>query len=150
MFWMNKQPKLAFDEDRELARKIAHEAEQLYRSGKMHCAESVLASVQQVFAPQLSPDVLQLASGFGGGSGAGCICGAVSGGTMALGLVLGNRKGTSTATKELHAWFKEEYGATCCKILTAHGKKGCVGLTGSVAGKVAEILLENGKEPENR
>lgn len=144
MFW-NKKDAAVVEGGAMAAQEVAAEAEKFYRSGKMHCAEAVLAAVKNRFAPELSYDVVRLASGFGGGSGAGCICGAVSGGTMALGLVVdGNKKAVAAMTKELHAWFKQEYGATCCKILTAHGKGGCVNLTASVAGKVAEILLEKG------
>jgi C_GCAxxG_C_C family probable redox protein len=133
----------------EVAAQVAAEAERLYRSGKMHCAEAVLAAVKNAFAPQLPDDIVQMAGGFGGGSGAGCLCGAVSGATMAMGLSMaGDKKTVSAMTKELHAWFHEQYGATCCKILTAHGKKGCVNLTASVAGKVAELLLEQGLRAE--
>ena len=129
--------------EESVAEQVAAEAEKLYRSGKMHCAEAVLASVKNRFSPELGDEVVRLAAGFGGGSGSGCICGAVSGGTMALGLVLdGDKKGASALTRELHGWFKSEYGATCCKILTVKGKSGCLGLTVSVAGKVAELLQE--------
>ena len=129
--------------EESVAEQVAAEAERLYRSGKMHCAEAVLASVKNRFSPELGDEVVRLAAGFGGGSGSGCICGAVSGGTMALGLVMdGDKKGASALTRELHSWFKSEYGATCCKILTAKGKSGCIGLTASVAGKVAELLQE--------
>ena len=129
--------------EESVAEQVAAEAEKLYRSGKMHCAEAVLASVKNRFSPELGDEVVRLAAGFGAGSGSGCICGAVSGGTMALGLVLdGDKKGASALTRELHGWFKSEYGATCCKILTAKGKSGCLGLTASVAGKVAELLQE--------
>lgn len=139
MFWSKKA--VAEKEDTTLAEQVAAEAESLYRSGKMHCAESVLASVKNQFAPHIPDAVVQMASGFGGGSGAGCICGAVSGGTMALGLVTnGDRKAASAMTKELHEWFKKEYRVTCCKVLTAKGKSGCVDLTARVAGKVAEML----------
>jgi len=87
--------------------------------------------------------VVRLAAGFGGGSGSGCVCGAVAGGTMAFGLVLqGDKKATSALTRELHRWFKAEYGATCCKVLTANGKSRCLGLTANVAGKVAELLQQ--------
>ena len=134
----------------EVSAQVAREAERLYRSGKMHCAEAVLASVQGAFASHLPPDLVQLAGGFGGGSGAGCICGAVSGATMALGLVMnGDRKAVAALTRELHAWFKEQYGATCCKILTAHGKSGCVTLTANVAGKVAELLQVRGAQAKS-
>lgn len=125
----------------EAAERVATEAEGLYRSGKLHCAEAVLATIRNNFIPETPAEVVQLASGFGGGSGAGCICGAVSGGTMALGLVLkDDRKRTARLTRELHDWFKKEYGATCCKVLTREGKKGCPLITGRVAGRVAELL----------
>ena len=145
MFWMNKE---APAEVREVPGQVAREAERLYRSGKMHCAEAVLAAVKDAFVPEMPDQLVQLAGGFGGGSGAGCICGAVSGGTMALGLVMaGDKKAVAAMTREMHSWFKEEYGATCCKILTAHGKSGCVKITTSVAGKVAELLLDRGVIP---
>lgn len=143
MFWKSK-PAVEMDED-DVAVQVALQAEKFYRSGKMHCAEAVLASVKNHFAPELPDDLVRLASGFGGGSGAGCICGAVSGGTMALGLIAqSDKKAVAAMTRELHEWFKKEYGATCCKILTAKGKKGCVNFTATVAGKVAELLEERG------
>ena len=139
MFWTKKETAEA---DREsLADKVATEAEGAYRSGKMHCAEAVLAAVRSNFRPDSPAEVVRLAAGFGGGSGAGCICGAVSGGTMALGLVLpDDPRLVKKLTGSLHQWFKEEYGPTCCKvILQTHGKV-CPTLTGRVAGKVAEML----------
>ena len=141
MFWARKA--VAASDGDGAAQQVASEAEKFYRSGKMHCAEAVLAAVKNRFAPELSDEVVRLASGFGGGSGAGCICGALSGGTMAFGLVMqGDRKAVAAMTRELHGWFKKEYGATCCKIISAKGKSGCVDLTARVAGKVAEMLLE--------
>jgi len=87
--------------EESVAEQVAAEAERLYRSGKMHCAEAVLASVKNRFSPELGDEVVRLAAGFGGGSGSGCICGAVSGGTMALGLVMdGDKKGASALTRE--------------------------------------------------
>jgi C_GCAxxG_C_C family probable redox protein len=146
---MSRLKKKTADDVSEVAVQVALEAQRLYRSGKMHCAEAVLAALKLFFAPQTPDEVVQLAGGFGGGSGAGCICGAVAGATMALGLVLkGDKKGVTAMTCELHRWFKEENGATCCKILTAHGKSGCLKLTSSVAGKAAELLLERGVLPE--
>ena len=141
MFWARKN--IVEKEYESVAGKVAQEAEGFYRSGKMHCAEAVLASIRNAFAPKVGDEVVRLASGFGGGSGAGCLCGAVAGGTMALGLVLdGDRKGSSALTRELQRWFKSEYGATCCKVLSANGKGGCLSLTANVAGKVAELLQE--------
>jgi C_GCAxxG_C_C family probable redox protein len=116
------------------------EAEQLYRSGKYHCAEAVLETVRRKFSPDLPESIVGTVSGFGGGSSSGCICGAVSGGTVALGLVLGDKKETTHLTKELHTWFKEKYGLTCCKVIRQTHPGTCPVLTGEVAGKVAEML----------
>ncbi len=122
---------------------VAVEAEGYYRSGKMHCAEAVLAAIARNYMPEAGEEIARLAAGFGGGSGAGCICGAVVGGTMAFGLVSGDdRNRVKKLTRELHKWFREEFGETCCRvILKTHGKK-CFGLTGRVAGKVASMIEE--------
>jgi C_GCAxxG_C_C family probable redox protein len=129
-------------ETKELADKCRLEAEAYYRSGSYNCSEAVLAVVRDYFRPDLPQEIVQMASGFGGGSGSGCICGAVSGATMGLGLVLKNdKKQISQLTRELHTWFKEKYGVTCCKtIRTTNPKEICLVLTGEVAGKIAEML----------
>ena len=120
---------------------VAAEAEGYYRSGKMHCAEAVLAAVMRNYMPSSGEEMVRLAAGFGGGSGAGCICGAVVGGTMAFGLIFADdRKRVQRLTKELHRWFKDEYGATCCKVILETHRKICYELTGKVAGKVAQMI----------
>ncbi len=139
MFWSkSKKEELPVG---NMAEKVAIEAEGLYRSGKMHCAEAVLMAIRNNFRPELPDAVMEAAGGFGGGSGSGCLCGAVVGGTMAFGLVLqADRKRVTELTRELHKWFKEQYGATCCKVILQTHKKICPELTGRVAGKVAELL----------
>lgn len=138
MFW-NKSKKLS-EESLELSKQCQEEAEQLYRSGKFHCAEAVMETVRRKFAPELPESIVGTVSGFGGGSSSGCICGAVSGGTVAIGLVNGDKKETTQLTKDLHVWFKEKYGVTCCKTIRQTHKGVCPVLTGEVAGKVAEML----------
>lgn len=138
MFW-NKKSKPSLDE-MERSEKCQLEAEALYRSGRYHCAEAVLEVVRRHFSPETPESVVGTVSGFGGGSGAGCICGAVSGGTVALGLVLADKKATAHMTKELHTWFKEKYGVLCCKTIRQNHKGVCPILTGEVAGKIAEML----------
>ena|SRR6185369_4846770 len=138
MFWSKKaQPTL---EGKELAEICRLEAEALYRSGTHHCAEAVMEAIRRHFAPDVPEAVVGTVSGFGGGSGVGCICGAVSGGTVAMGLVLHDKKATTHLTKELHTWFKEQYGVTCCTTIRQTHKGVCPQLTGEVAGKIAEML----------
>jgi len=139
MFWSKKaEPSSA---GLVLAGQCRLEAEELYRSGKYHCAEAVLETLRRKFSPETPVAIVGAVSGFGGGSGAGCICGAVSGGTVAIGMVLQDKKQTAHLTRELHAWFKKKYGYTCCKIIRAENPQGvCPVLTGEVAGKIAGML----------
>ena len=139
MFWSKKCQPTA--EGREFAERCQVQAEVLYHAGTHHCAEAVMEAIRQQFSPSTPEAAVAAVSGFGGGSGTGCICGAVSGGTVAMGMVLQDKKQTMHLTRELHAWFKEKYGVTCCKTIRANNPKGvCQVLTGEVAGKVAEML----------
>lgn len=128
----------------DLVEQCRIEAESSYRSGRYNCAEAVLAVVRNHFRPDLPGELVQTASGFGGGSGSGCICGAISGGTIGLGVVLGDdRKRITRLTRELHGWFRERYGVTCCRSIREEQPKGvCPTLTGEVAARVAEMLGE--------
>lgn len=138
MFWSKKaKPSL---EGMELAELCQIEAEGLYRSGRYHCAEAVLETVRRHFAAEMPESIVGTVSGFGFGSNSGCVCGAVSGGTVALGLALKDKKETAHLTKELHTWFSEKYGVTCCKSIRKTHKGACPVLTGEVAGKIAEML----------
>ncbi len=138
MFWSKKvKPSL---EGMKLAEKCQAEAEGLYRSGHYHCAEAVVETVRRNFAADVPESVIGAVSGFGFGSNSGCVCGAVSGGTVALGLVLKDKKETIHLTREMHTWFKEKYDVTCCKIIRQTHKGVCPVLTGEVAGKIAEML----------
>jgi len=138
VFWSKNNKPSA--EGMELAEKCRMDAEALYRSGKYHCAEAVMESIRKEFSPATPESVVATVSGFGGGSGSGCICGAISGGTVALGLVLNDKKETTALTRELHTWFKGKYGVTCCKTIKQTHKGVCPQLTGEVAGKIAEML----------
>jgi len=134
--------RLAAGEINDVAARVGAKADALFRTGKMNCAEAVLSSVRERFVPDAPEYLARVACGFGGGSASGCLCGAVSGGTMAFGLVLnGEKKAVTKLTRELHSWFKQEFGTTCCRTLTINGKSGCQNLTARVAGKVAELLM---------
>ncbi len=139
MTWFKK--KELSTEELNLVEQCRREAEELYRSGTHHCAEAVLESIRRRFTPELPEAVVQSVSGFGGGSGSGCLCGAISGGTVGLGLALkDDKKAITHMTRELHIWFKEQYGVTCCKTIRQTHKGACPLLTGQVAGKIAEML----------
>ena len=137
--------------------KITKDAEELFRNG-FFCSEAVVSSIRSNFEIDVPEVVISMASGFPVGIGRSkCLCGAVSGGVMAIGLVFGRTvqkdpqvEETMRLSKELHDWFKEASGknALCCRILTKEFDKGqgehkeqCVRFTGMVAGKVAEMII---------
>jgi C_GCAxxG_C_C family probable redox protein len=104
----------------------------------------VLAVVRNHFRPDIPEEIVHTASGFGGGSGSGCICGAISGATIGLGLLLGpDKKRVMRLTRELHGWFRERYGVTCCRTIRENNPKGiCLSLTGEVSEKLVNMLQE--------
>jgi len=138
--------------------KIAKEAEELFRGG-FFCSEAVVCSIRSNFEIDVPEEVIAMASGFPVGIGRSkCLCGAVSGGVMAIGLVFGRKvqkdpqvEETLRLAKELHDWFKNEAtgkNALCCRILTkefdmgaGEHKEQCIRYTGLVAGKVAEMII---------
>ncbi len=138
-------------------KKVANDAEELFRGG-FFCSEALISSIRSNFELDIPEEIISMASGFPVGIGRSkCICGAISGGVMALGLFFGRtRQGDPKVeknlelSKELHDWFKSSNGknSLCCRVLTrefdmssgAH-KEQCIRFTGMVAGKVAEIIV---------
>lgn len=98
------------------------------------CSQCTLLAIQEVFG-LTNDDVLKAATGFAGGIGrTGSVCGALSGGVMALGLLYGRDGETmkhpdenlrsqrreeieeklGTLIKKLRSKFEEEYGTIIC------------------------------------
>jgi len=89
---------------------VGEKAGRLFDSG-LNCTQSVLQAIIGVDDPQL----MKMAEAFGGGiGGTKCLCGAVSGGVMALGL-----KGKGKQAARLMEEFKVRNRVTCCKALSA-------------------------------
>jgi C_GCAxxG_C_C family probable redox protein len=92
------------------------------RFGKGHsCAQAVFSA----FAEQMGMDyqtAVRLSSGFGGGMGMGSVCGAVTGGIMAIGLKCGGvdpkAKGqTAKLVREFTDRFKAQHKSVNCRDL---------------------------------
>lgn len=136
-------------------------AEELYRSGQYLCSEAVLVVANEYLGHPMPDAMVRLASGFPVGIGmSGCVCGAIAGGVMALGLKLGRSTpreetpGLFAASNELHDRFKTRRRSSCCRILISKVEFGspehidqCVAITGEVAADVIEILqrIERGE-----
>lgn len=146
----------------ELLDMVQARGEELFRSGTFFCSEAVVQTINEILEKPYSEDIVRAASGFPIGMGkAGCLCGAVSGGQMALGMAFGRIEGQQMhpkmfeKAKGLHDFTVDEYGATCCRVITKQWagdnfasperKKHCITITGKIARWVAEVLISEGK-----
>jgi C_GCAxxG_C_C family probable redox protein len=74
------------------------------------CSEKILRGANAVWQLGLDEKALKLASGFGGGMGAGLICGALTGGVMALSeLFVKERAHESDRIKNLTSDFLQRF-----------------------------------------
>ncbi len=132
-----------------LRQEVCHKAEK-YFNGKYNCAQAVALSNIELFNGR-TEGVIQLAAGLGHGMNAGCTCGALSGGVLAIGCLLagpdtkGFDKTISEITSELHRRFVDEFGLTCCKglrkkISPFNGAR-CKKITVTTAAITLELLL---------
>lgn len=141
----------------EAIEKARHKAEDLYRNGQFLCSEAVFLVANEYLGRPVPEEMVRLASGFPVGMGmAGCACGAVTGGIMALGLKYGRSipaaktPGMFSASKELHDRFKARRKCVCCRALIRKFELGspehleqCITITGEVAADVIELLARD-------
>ena len=140
-----------------LIESVRRKAEGYYQRGEFLCTEAVVHSINELLGWPFAEDITRLASAFPIGLGkSGCLCGAISGGAIALGMVYGRKHGEAMNDKmfpvsaELHDYIKNVYKSTCCRVLvkdfefaSPERKAHCVEITGKVASWVAEKLLED-------
>jgi C_GCAxxG_C_C family probable redox protein len=141
--------------------KVEKKAGDYYRCGDFYCSEAVVKTIRDEFELPLPDDVIAMASGFPVGiGGAGCTCGAINGGVLALGMFFGRKTAgdpsvnkTMALAKELHDNFKSRHKSTCCRILTKGMELGsedhlkqCIAFTGEVAAETAQLILRELKD----
>ena len=88
-----------------------------FKSG-FSCSESIAqAAVDLGLATQ---DFVSTATSFSGGMSSGCLCGAVAGSQMVIGLLYGKYKDNTARkkAKEFYDNFTSYHKVTCCKVLT--------------------------------
>lgn len=92
----------------------------------LNCAERVFLTVRALVETDIPPEAVALLSGLGGGVGGirEGICGAVSGGVTAIGLVHGrpnppdgNRERSYEVTRDFVCQFRTAFGTTVCRKL---------------------------------
>ena len=92
-----------------------------YKSG-YSCSESIVK--EAIDLGLCDESLLPVATSFSGGIGSGCLCGAISGSEMVIGLIFGknNKFGNEPIArekaKEFIAKFKEKYPENCCRVLS--------------------------------
>jgi len=138
---------------------VCQDAEDAY-SGGLQCAEAVVHAIRKNLAPQMPEALVSAASGFSVGvGGGGCLCGAVSGGVLALGYFFGRTfpttitdpqsQKTIVLAHELQEAFKAKHSVLCCHVLTkgleidsTEQRAYCAAFVGSAAAITAEIITE--------
>lgn len=136
-------------------------AASLFQQG-YSCSESVVRAAHQSGLIDKNIDIESLnkiASVFSGGMGNGCLCGAVAGAQMIIGVILGREdingspKDVKLAAKKLIDNFKEKRKTTCCKALSAkydfnspERRQNCINIVGDVAEVLENVVKENSKE----
>lgn len=135
---------------------IAYKQAEYYYTHDYNCAQSVVMAVCDAFEIEIPDEILKVTSGLGGGVGfSGCICGALNGGAIAIGMFLGPAKASPATSsiarvnKQLADWFEESYATTCCRQLrrrrpfaSREVKQMCTEITADTAKKVVTIISE--------
>lgn len=122
-----------------------------------NCAEAIFLSFREMVTPDVPKEMVRMATGMGGGLGhAGCMCGALTGSAMVLGLLKGrsdkdqDREPAYNLTREFHDRFEGKFGNTCCRSLnpypfdTTEHLKNCLKITGNTGKLLMEFLVEKG------
>ncbi|MBG0778258.1 MAG: C_GCAxxG_C_C family protein [Desulfovibrionaceae bacterium] len=127
-------------------------ARTLYGARTHPCSGAVLAALNQELDGGLSEEqAASLAAGFGHAmGGSGCLCGAISGAVLGLGLFLAPQGGTAVrkASARLHETFRAVNGSTCCRVLCKRApdkdarRARCAVLSAGAAEAAARIILE--------
>jgi arsenite methyltransferase len=140
--------KKAKTENRAIRKRVYQD----FESGR-HCAEAVSKTVLEIFYTPPASTAVRCAAGFGGGIGGTLedVCGALSGGVLALGLLLGrsepdsNRQVLGELTRQFRQRFISEFGSTHCATLRkgfdeSEEPLGCARLSAQTAVILAELL----------
>jgi C_GCAxxG_C_C family probable redox protein len=140
----------------EIRRALAQRAGAYLREG-YHCSESVVLAAGPHLVPDWHPTCARLSTGFAGGVGGSQneLCGAMAGGVMIIGALLGRVSLQDDAlaqslTKTFRRRFRESFGETECRwlrenvVLPQGGLGSCAVLVERTAVLLLDVLVEAG------
>ena len=126
-----------------------------YHKSGYHCAEAVSKAIVETYGTDCSEAIPQVATAFGGGVGRTNqeICGALTGGFIAIGYLYGRKEPgadwtmASDLAAKLKQRFEHKYATTNCGALLAKfglqdNMMKCKRLSGEVAAMLADIIGE--------
>lgn len=139
--------------DSEVITEVGQQAYQLMKQG-YHCSEAVALAVGERVFGQVNPIVVKAADGFAGGVGStrSELCGALSGGVIALGLLFGritaeeDDKHLLALVKELRDTFRQHFGETQCRPIReeakgSDGSGSCAPVAQAAAAMTMQVIL---------
>jgi C_GCAxxG_C_C family probable redox protein len=137
---------------------VEQQAFHYFQSG-FHCAEAISKAILEFHAGEQSADLPRIASGFGGGIGKSKedVCGALSGGIIAIGYLYGRMNPYEDLQKvmevsaEFRKRFIQEAGSTnCAVILRRFGEQEdmmkCKRMTMRAAKILSDLLKERQRD----
>jgi C_GCAxxG_C_C family probable redox protein len=137
-------------QSKEIRKMVYHQ----YEKG-FHCAEAIASTVLARFSDESHPEAIKIASGFGGGIAGSTreLCGAFTGGVIALSCLLGRElpvaglKDFASVTNKFRQQFLDTFGELTCHQILERSKEqqnpnGCVKLTAQAAVMVCDLLNE--------
>lgn len=147
--------------EQEIIHQVGELAERYYQDDQFSCAEAVIRAFAEVFAPGRHDLelVTRMATPFNGGfSELNSVCGAFTGGLMAIGMVAGRdqpgdedaKEEAYTLTQIFHKRFLEAVGTDNCRQLLDRwsdqgaGKARCKAHTRAMSELLARTILQVG------
>lgn len=133
--------------EEEKAGKLADELEANFTKRGFSCAESIFRAAVTTYGE--SEKLVRLATPFSGGMGQGDLCGFLSGGVLAIGLLFGRTKPEENEKKgrcislasEYYKWWNGNFPLHCADIRKFGGKEMCT-QNGRKAARYLEGLIK--------
>ena len=138
---------------------IIEEAKRLLQDKDFNCCECIIKAVKDGYDLPYDDNILKMASGMEGGiGGQGCICSALSGCVMALGLIYGRSKAKEDYSKikslsaELYTYYEDNFSFFCCRTQLkdfadkngSEAQAHCLNLIETMLDKTCDIIEREG------